>query len=64
MLQLFEGALIWVSVAFIALSLVSFSWMVVHVEHARHFSKFKVFFSVLLGSVLMGFGLHFLLLVF
>ncbi len=64
MMQLFEGYLIWVALAFIALSVFAFAWMVVHVEHARHFSKFKAFFALILGSLLMGFGLHFLLLVF
>jgi hypothetical protein len=64
MMQLFEGYLIWVAFAFVALSVVAFSWMVVHVEHARHFSKFKVFFALLFGSLLMGFGIHFLILVF
>lgn len=49
---------------FIFLSVVAFAWMVVHVEHARHFSKFKVFFALVLGSLFMGFGIHFLLLVF
>ena len=62
-MQLFEGYLIWVALTFIVLSLVSFSWMVVHVEHARHFSKYKVLFALVLGSLLMGFGIHFLLLV-
>ncbi|MHA1216318.1 MAG: hypothetical protein ACTSPX_03195 [Candidatus Thorarchaeota archaeon] len=50
------------AIIFIIFSLMAFGWMVIHVEHSRHFSKAKVFMSGAIGSVFMGLGLHMLLL--
>ncbi len=48
--------------AFIVLGIIALIWLVVHVEHGRHFSKAKALFAVVLGSVLLGLGIHFMLL--
>lgn len=58
----FEGAILWVGLAFIVFGLMSYGWLVIHVEHSRHFSKIKALFALVLGSLFMGFGLHFMFL--
>ena len=50
------------SLIFIFFGIFAFGWLVVHVEHARHFSKFKVIFALVLGALFLGFGIHFMLL--
>jgi TRAP-type C4-dicarboxylate transport system permease small subunit len=65
MLQLtIESSFFYFALLFFFFGLFAFGWLVIHVEHSRHFSKFKVAASLILGSLFMGFGLHFLLLVF
>ncbi len=49
---------------FLAFGLFAIGWLVVHVEHARHFSRFKVASAIILGSLFIGFGIHFILLTF
>ncbi len=48
--------------AFIFFGIIAIGWLAIHVEHARHFSRFKVIFALILGSLFFGFGIHFLLL--
>ncbi|TFG11969.1 hypothetical protein EU537_10860 [Candidatus Thorarchaeota archaeon] len=63
MLQItFESSFIYLSIVFIAFGLLSFGWLGVHVEHARHFSKIKAALALIVGSLFIGFGIHFLLL--
>ena len=50
------------SLIFIFFGIFAFGWLVVHVEHARHFSRFKVVFALILGALFLGFGIHFMLL--
>jgi len=59
---IFESLNIYLAVIFVALGLMSFGWLVIHVEHGRHFSKMKAAFALILGALFIGFGLHFLLL--
>jgi len=51
-------------IIFILLSLVAFGWLVIHVEHSRHFSKTKALLAGIIGSFFMGLGLQFVLLWF
>ncbi|TET11144.1 MAG: hypothetical protein E3J86_03655 [Candidatus Thorarchaeota archaeon] len=62
MLQGFEGFYFPLSLVFIFLGIFALGWMIIHIEHGRHFSKFKVGSALALGAILFGFGLHFLLL--
>ncbi len=50
------------ALVFIGFGLFAFGWMVIHVEHSRHFSKTKVAFAAIIGSVFLGLGIQFLLL--
>ncbi|MHA1588844.1 MAG: hypothetical protein ACTSV9_08750 [Candidatus Thorarchaeota archaeon] len=71
MLQLFElptfeiiveSLNIYIAFIFVAFGLISFGWLVVHVEHGRHFSMIKAALALILGALFIGFGIHFLLL--
>ena len=63
MLQLsVESSFQYFAVAFLFLGILAIGWLAVHVEHARHFSRFKVIFALVLGALFLGFGIHFLLL--
>jgi hypothetical protein len=62
MLQSFESNFFLFSAIFIFFGIFAIGWLVVHIEHGRHLSKLKVAFSGILGSVLLGFGIHLLLL--
>ncbi len=62
MLQGFEGLYYPVSLVFIFFGIFALGWMIIHIEHGRHFSKFKVGSALVLGALLLGFGIHFLLL--
>jgi hypothetical protein len=62
MLQSFESNFFLFSAIFIFFGLFAIGWLVIHIEHGRHLSKMKVAFSGILGAVLLGFGIHFLLL--
>ncbi len=65
MLQLTtELPFFYIALIFLFFGIFAYGWLVVHVEHSRHFSKFKVAASLILGSLFIGFALHFLLLVF
>jgi multisubunit Na+/H+ antiporter MnhC subunit len=61
-MQGFEGLYFPFSLLFIFLGLFAASWLIIHIEHGRHFSKFKVGSALFLTSILIGFGIHFLLL--
>ncbi|MHA1909047.1 MAG: hypothetical protein ACW98Y_17230 [Candidatus Thorarchaeota archaeon] len=50
------------SLLFIFFGIFAIGWLVVHVEHARHFSRFKVISALVIGALFFGFGIHFLLL--
>jgi hypothetical protein len=58
----FEGYYFPISLLFIFLGIFAVSWLIIHIEHGRHFSRFKVGSAVLLAAILLGFGIHFLLL--
>lgn len=62
MLQGFEGYYYPLSIVFLFLGIFALGWMIIHIEHGRHFSKFKVGSALVLGALLLGFGIHFLLL--
>ncbi|MFW9926425.1 MAG: hypothetical protein ACFFDM_06605 [Candidatus Thorarchaeota archaeon] len=62
MLQGFEGLYYPISLVFIFFGIFALGWMIIHIEHGRHFSKFKVGSALVLGALLLGFGIHFLLL--
>jgi multisubunit Na+/H+ antiporter MnhC subunit len=62
MLQGFEGYYFPISIVFILLGFFAAAWLIIHIEHGRHFSKFKVGSALFLTSILIGFGIHFLLL--
>jgi len=57
-----ESLNIYVAIIFMAFGLMSLGWLVIHVEHGRHFSKMKAAFALILGALFIGFGIHFLLL--
>ncbi|NWF95264.1 MAG: hypothetical protein HXY34_03895 [Candidatus Thorarchaeota archaeon] len=46
---------------FIALGLFAYGWLAVHISHARHTSWSRVIVSLVLGALLIGFGIHFVL---
>ncbi len=52
------------SVVFLFFGLLAFGWLAVHVEHARHYSRIKIIFAMVLGAIFIGYGIHFLLLSF
>ncbi|MDF1540893.1 MAG: hypothetical protein P1Q69_18495 [Candidatus Thorarchaeota archaeon] len=58
----FESLFLPIALIFIFFGIFAFGWLVVHVEHARHFSRFKVIFALILGALFIGFGIHFILL--
>ncbi|MFW9848689.1 MAG: hypothetical protein ACFFF4_06090 [Candidatus Thorarchaeota archaeon] len=63
MLQLtVESSFVYYAVIFLFFGILSLGWLAIHVEHARHFSRFKVIFALILGALFLGFGIHFLLL--
>lgn len=62
MLQGFEGLYFPISLVFIFLGIFAAAWLIIHIEHGRHFSRFKVGSALFLASILLGFGIHFLLL--
>ena len=62
MLQTIINYFLLTSVVFIFFGLFSISWLVIHIEHGRHFSKLKVAFAIIIGSIFLGFGIHFILL--
>jgi hypothetical protein len=62
MLQSFESNLSLFAVIFLFFGIFAIGWLVVHIEHGRHLSRLKVAFSGILGAILIGFGIHFLLL--
>ncbi len=63
MLQIHFATLFFpLAIVFIALGLIAFGWLVVHVEHSRHFSTAKVVIAGIIGAFFVGLGLQFLLL--
>lgn len=54
--------LFYVSLILILFGIFAFGWLVIHIEHSRHRSIVKVALAVILGAILIGFGLHFFLL--
>ncbi len=50
------------SIVFFVFGLFAFGWLVVHVEHSRHFSKTKAALALIIGSVFFGLGFEFLML--
>ncbi|TFF91178.1 DUF350 domain-containing protein [Candidatus Thorarchaeota archaeon] len=62
MLQAIEASYFGISILFLFLGIFSMAWLVIHIEHGRHISRFRVASSIVLGAVLIGFGIHFLLL--
>ncbi|MHA1948519.1 MAG: hypothetical protein ACW99G_00225 [Candidatus Thorarchaeota archaeon] len=61
-MQGLEGYYFPLSLFFVFLGIFALGWMIIHIEHGRHFSKFKVGSALALGAILFGFGIHFLLL--
>jgi len=61
MLQNFESTIFLFSAIFLFFGIFAFAWLVIHIEHGRHFSKMKVISALGLGAILIGFGIHFLL---
>lgn len=62
MLQTALSNLLIVSLLLIFFGVFAFGWLVVHVEHSRHRSTVKIALALILGAVLIGFGLHFFLI--
>ncbi|MFW9834603.1 MAG: hypothetical protein ACFFEK_11445 [Candidatus Thorarchaeota archaeon] len=61
-MQGFEGYYFPISLLFILLGVYAAGWLIIHIEHGRHFSKFKVGSALFLASIFIGFGIHLLLL--
>ncbi len=61
-MQGFEDLYFPISLLFILLGVFATAWLVIHIEHGRHFSRFKVGSALFLAAILLGFGIHFLLL--
>ncbi len=61
-MQVFEDLYFPISLLFILLGVFAAAWLVIHIEHGRHFSRFKVGSALFLVAILLGFGIHFLLL--
>lgn len=57
-----ETTLLSISILFLILGVFAFGWLVVHVEYSRHRSILKMLFALVIGSILLGFGIHFFLL--
>ncbi len=51
-----------ISLVFIFLGLFAMGWLIVHVEYSRHYSWFKITSALVIGSIFLGFGFHFLLI--
>lgn len=47
---------------FTAIGILVILWLIVHVELGREFSYRKTIASIMLLSVLLGFGMHFIML--
>ncbi|UCE11151.1 MAG: hypothetical protein JSW61_04220 [Candidatus Thorarchaeota archaeon] len=60
----FEALYGYISLAFILFGIFAIGWLIIHVEYSRHFSWFKVISAAVLGSLFLGFGIHFLILSF
>jgi TRAP-type C4-dicarboxylate transport system permease small subunit len=61
MLQAALSNLLIASLILIFFGVFAFGWLIVHVEHSRHRSTLKIALALILGAVLMGFGIHFFL---
>lgn len=61
-MQLPDSFMLSISIVFFFLGLFSFGWLVVHIEHSRHRSLARTAMAIVLGAILIGFGLHFFLL--
>ena len=61
-MQGLEGNYFPIALLFIFLGLFAVGWLIIHIEHGRHFSRFKVGSALFLSAILLGFGIHFLLL--
>jgi TRAP-type C4-dicarboxylate transport system permease small subunit len=62
MLQAALSNLLMASLILIFLGVFAFGWLVVHVEHSRHRSAVKIALALILGAIMIGFGLHFFLI--
>ncbi len=62
MLQNFESTIFIFSLIFLFFGIFAFGWLVVHIERGRHFSRLRVISALSIGAILVGFGIHFLLL--
>jgi hypothetical protein len=62
MLQSFESTSFLFSAIFLLCGIFAYGWLFVHIEHGRHFSRMKVLSALALGAILLGFGIHLLLL--
>ena len=60
--QIPEVTFLSLSILFIILGIFAIGWLVVHVEHSRHRSIMKMLFALVIGCILLGFGIHFFLL--
>ena len=54
--------LLYVSLLLILLGIFALGWLIIHVEHSRHRSTIKVALALIVGALLIGFGIHFFLL--
>lgn len=54
--------LFYVSLLLILFGIFAFGWLIIHIEHSRHRSTVKVALALILGAILIGFGIHFFLL--
>lgn len=61
-IESFGPVFLYMSIIFVILGLLSFGWLVIHVEHSRHRSIEKMVLALVLGSIFIGFGIHFFLL--
>ncbi len=62
MIQIPDSFMLSISILFIFLGLFSLGWLGVHIEHSRHRSTARTIMALALGAILLGFGIHFLLL--
>ncbi|MEM2143085.1 MAG: hypothetical protein QXQ81_07515 [Candidatus Thorarchaeota archaeon] len=63
MLQIYiESLFLPFALIFIVFGLYALSWLVIHVEYARHASRGRIIAALVLGSLFIGLGIHFLLL--
>ncbi|MFX1487107.1 MAG: hypothetical protein ACFFBS_08465 [Promethearchaeota archaeon] len=49
---------------FIVIGILVALWLIVHIEVGREFSYRKTIASIILLSILLGFGIHFIMLAF